>query len=194
MADTDNLQAVDFDPFADGELADATPTTAAQREIWIAARMGDDTSLAYNESITVELFGSLDVDALRGALGEVVRRHESLRATFSPDGQQMCIARALDVPLPLVDVSGAAPEAREVRLAELVEIEAKTAFDLERGTLLRASLVRFGEEDHRLILGSHHIVCDGWSFAVILKDLGPIYSARRAKRVATVAPALPLSV
>lgn len=194
MTTNENLQAVDFDPFESGELADAAPMTAAQHEIWVASRMGDDTSLAYNESITIELRGAVDVAALRAALGELVRRHESLRATFSPDGKQMCIARSLELPLPLIDLSAAPPDARDARLDELIATEAKTAFDLERGPLVRASLAKLAEDDYRLILGSHHIVCDGWSFAVLLKDLGPIYSAKRAARPFEIAPAIPFSV
>ncbi|MFO0554761.1 MAG: amino acid adenylation domain-containing protein [Polyangiaceae bacterium] len=176
----DDLSPVDFDPFADGELSDAAPATAAQTEIWVAAQLGDDTTLAYNESITVELRGALDERALSRALAILPERHEALRTTFSRDGKSVCIARSLEVPIERVDLSTLAPAERDARLAELVRKEATTAFDLERGPLFRVALVRLDEADHRLILGSHHIVCDGWSFAVLLKDLGPLYGAAKA--------------
>jgi amino acid adenylation domain-containing protein len=175
---------VDFDPFADGELVDASPTTAAQREIWVAAQMGDDASLAYNESITIECKGSFDVAAMTSAIRELPGRHASLRATLSRDGRSLCVATSVDVPVPLVDLSSS-PD-REQRLADIVHKESSTPFDIEKGPLLRAAIVKMADDDHRVILGSHHIVCDGWSFAVLLKDLAPLYSAKRAGRTATL--------
>lgn len=175
----DSFAPVDFDPFADGELADASPTTAAQREIWVASQMSEEASLAYNESITMECRGAFDVEAMRAAIRELPARHASLRSTLSRDGGSLCIGTGIEAPVQLTDLSGA-PD-KEARLAEAIHREASVPFDLERGPLFRASILRMAEDDHRIILGAHHVVCDGWSFAVLLKDLAPLYGAKKAK-------------
>lgn len=175
----DELSPVDFDPFADGEIVDVAPATSAQTEIWVASQFGEDAALAYNESITIDFRGPFDREAMRAALQALPRRHEALRATFSHDGKSMCVGTSVEVPVTWVDQLSFPEAEREKNLAELIARESSTRFDLEHGPLLRATIVRMAEEDHRLILGSHHIVCDGWSFAVLLKDLGPLYNAAR---------------
>jgi amino acid adenylation domain-containing protein len=172
------LTAVDFDPFADGELSDAAPTTAAQREIWIASQLDEDASLAYNESITLVCRGPFDRAAMHAAIKELPARHEALRGTLSDDGKSLCIAASIDVPVVDVDAPASDPEAK---LREVILKEAATPFNLSKGPLLRATIVRMADDDHRVVLGAHHIVCDGWSFAVLLKDLAPLYSAKKAK-------------
>ncbi len=182
MSREHELVEVDFDPFADGELADASPTTAAQREIWVASQMSEEASLAYNESITIECRGPFDRAAMEAALRELPARHVSLRSTLSRDGRSLCIGNvgaggAGGLAVGFVALSQLADA--EARLAEAIRKEASTPFDLEHGPLVRATIVKMGDEDHRVILGSHHIVCDGWSFAVLLKDLAPLYSAAK---------------
>lgn len=192
MSDDANLTEVDFDPFADGEVTEAAPATAAQREIWVASRMTDEGSLAYNESITVTLRGPLDLEALRGAVQELEVRHEALRTTFSDDGRMLMVGAARGIDVPLIDLSSAAgvsPDQAELRFQELALREVSTTFDLSHGPLFRAWVARISEEEHRLILSSHHIVCDGWSFAVLLKDLGPLYGAKKRREQAGLAPA-----
>jgi len=173
----EQLVEIDFDPFAEGELLDAATTTSAQREIWVACQMGDDASLAYNESITMECRGAFDVAAMTAAIQELPRRHEALRSTFSRDGKALCVAASTETQVVFVDASG--PGADE-RAAALVREEANSRFDLEKGPLFRATILRAGPEDHRVIIGAHHIVCDGWSFAVLLKDLAPLYNAKKS--------------
>src|SRR5579863_8273872 len=82
----------EHDPFAGPAIASASPTTEPQREIWTAAIVSAEASLAYNESVTLTMRGRLEVDALRDALGQVALRHESVRATFSADGLTMLVA------------------------------------------------------------------------------------------------------
>ncbi|MFX7804487.1 condensation domain-containing protein, partial [Acinetobacter baumannii] len=86
------LTEVDYDPFATPELDRAVVTTAAQREVWLADRLGTEASLAYNESVTLRMDGPLDEAALAAAVQGVVDHHEALRATFSDDGLDMLIA------------------------------------------------------------------------------------------------------
>ena len=143
----------------------------AQERLWFLEQLGGSTS-AYNMPIGARLHGLLDVDALRRALNEVVSRHEALRTTFATEGGQAVAvaAPALEVELELVDLSDAdRPESEAQRvLAEL----ASRPFDLERGPLLRAVLLRVAEQEHVLELVFHHIVCDGCSQAVVMREFG----------------------
>jgi hypothetical protein len=97
--------AVDFDPFAEGEIISTAPTTESQREIWTSVQMGDEANCAYNESQTLTLRGQLDVEALQAAIQALVDRHEALRTTFSPDGTNLCIQAQQVLTVPLRDWS-----------------------------------------------------------------------------------------
>ncbi|WP_449370529.1 amino acid adenylation domain-containing protein [Thiomonas sp.] len=164
--------AVDYDPFADAApVARVAPTTEAQREIWLACQLGGDATLAYNESVSVRLRGPITTDALRRAILGLVARHDALRATFGADGLKMFIAEslALDIPEQHLDTLG--QDARDAALQAHIRTHVETPFDLEQGPLLRASIVRFGPDEVVLILTAHHIICDGWSFGVLLGEL-----------------------
>jgi amino acid adenylation domain-containing protein len=183
----------EFDPFAGPAIVLTAPSTESQREVWTAARMGDDASCAFNESSSLRLRGPLDVEALRGALSGALRRHEALRTTFSPDGTTLCVAASQEVLVPLVDLSGLPAAERESRLARLLAEEVERPFRLETGPLVRFHLVRLDEEEHLLAFTAHHVVCDGWSAGVILRDLAALYSARRRDEAARLPEAFPFS-
>jgi amino acid adenylation domain-containing protein len=171
-------EALDFDPFAGGEILLTAPSTEPQREIWTAARLGHEASLAFNESNSLDLHGALDVGALRAAFQDLVARHESLRATFSSDGTTLVVAAQASAALPLVELATLDEPERAARLAGILAAEVESPFDLEQGPLLRAQVLRLGPEHHRVIFTAHHIVCDGWSTAVLVKDWARLYSAR----------------
>ncbi|AMO60043.1 beta-ketoacyl synthase [Mycolicibacterium phlei] len=146
------------------------PSTESQREVWLAARFVAGNSLAYNEGVLLRLDGALDEDALRAALQTLLDRHESLRAHFSRDGRSLIIKRRLPLELPRLELS-------EAQFEQLCAEEMGRAFDLRRGPLVRFTLVRLDERRHRLVFIAHHAVCDGWSAAVLLSELGALYSA-----------------
>ncbi|MBB3228584.1 amino acid adenylation domain-containing protein [Luteibacter sp. Sphag1AF] len=173
-------QAVDYDPFAGVALARVVPTTAPQREIWLASTLSEEGSLAYNESVSLELTGPLDTTALVAALADLVTRHEALRATVSVDGEELCIAQERDLPCPLVDLATLDAAAQAAAIQAALDDAVTTPFDLEHGPLLRASLLRRGPLHHVLVLTAHHIICDGWSFSVLMNDLATLYGARVA--------------
>lgn len=172
------LEAVDYDPFAGADVARVVPTTEPQREIWLADQLSKEASLAYNESVMLRLEGPLDVDALKRALASLVRRHEALRATISANGEELCIAADLALDVPLNDHAGLSKDGQAEKLAAARARAVETPFDLENGPLFRAELFAFSDE-HVLMLTAHHIVCDGWSFDVIVHDLAAFYSAER---------------
>ncbi|RDS83647.1 amino acid adenylation domain-containing protein [Dyella monticola] len=170
--------AVDYDPFADAALARVVPATASQREIWLAAKLEQEASLAYNESVSIRLCGELDVAALQAALQGVIDRHEALRATLSADGNELCIATHVALDVVAHDLSGLNETERNEKISAALGMAVGTPFDLEHGPLVRAHLLRLAEHEHLLIFTAHHIICDGWSFGVIVRDLAALYAQR----------------
>ncbi|HEX6005846.1 MAG TPA: condensation domain-containing protein, partial [Burkholderiales bacterium] len=170
--------AVDFDPFAESECL-ALPLTGPQREIWAATQQGSDASCAYNQCFALTLRGALSVESLARALHEVTERHAALRARLDPNGEGQRIAAAAPPAMPVDDLSSHHPEQRHDAVARILREEASRPLNLCAGPPLRARLVRESPDLHRLILTVHHIVCDGWSSAVLLADLGRLYAADR---------------
>ncbi|HEY6549033.1 MAG TPA: amino acid adenylation domain-containing protein, partial [Vicinamibacteria bacterium] len=161
----------------------APPLSFAQQRLWFLDRLEPGSS-AYNVPVALRMRGPLAVAALAASFREIVRRHESLRTTFAEAGGQpvQVIAPALDLPLPVVDLEGLPREAREGELARLAGWDAQRSFNLAAGPLVRLLLLRLGEQDHALLLGMHHIVSDGWSMGVFLRELGALYGALLAGR------------
>jgi amino acid adenylation domain-containing protein len=168
---------VDFDPFQDGELGSVASTTESQREIWLSVKNGDEANCAYNESQSLWLHGSLDVGALQSALQELVQRHEALRTTFSPDGAFLCVALSTEITIPLIDLSRLSNGDRQTKLDFLRREAVIQPFDLVRGPLFRAQIIQCRDQEHLVMITAHHIVCDGWSWGVLLPDLAALYSA-----------------
>jgi amino acid adenylation domain-containing protein len=154
------------------------PLSFAQQRLWYLDLLGPGNS-AYCFSYAIRLGGQLDVEALERSSSEIVRRHEALRTTFELVGNQpvQLVAAAQPVPLPVVDLQ-AVPEAeREAEALRLANEEARRPFDLARGPLFRARLLRLGTEDHLLVLALHHSVCDSHSLGILLEELGQLYRA-----------------
>jgi len=168
--------AVDYDPFAGTTLARVAPSTAPQREVWLASKLEPEASLAYNESVSLRLHGDLNVAALQTALGQLLERHETLRATFANDGSELCIAAALDLPCPLRELAWMGPDEQQAEIDATLTRVVSEPFDLDKGPLVRAELLRLSPQEHLLVFTAHHIVCDGWSFGVIVRDLAALYA------------------
>jgi hypothetical protein len=182
------VTAVDYDPFADGALARVVPTTEPQREIWLADQLGRDASLAFNESVTMRLKGRLDVDALRDALQGLLDRHAALRANLGPEGDTLCMLDGVQLELGAFDYATLDEAARDAAVSERLRLAVETPFALQHDRLLRAELLRLGDDDHLLVLTAHHIVCDGWSWWVLTRELAALY-ARRLGNPAALPPA-----
>jgi amino acid adenylation domain-containing protein len=150
----------------------------AQQRLWFLAQLEPD-SAAYNIPAGARLTGALDVDALSRALTEVVRRHESLRTTFPSVGGRpvQAIAAPAPVELPVFDLSTLGEEEREAESRRLLASWAGEPFDLSAGPLLRARLLKTGADAHVLFVCMHHIISDGWSMRVMLRELSAIYAA-----------------
>jgi amino acid adenylation domain-containing protein/non-ribosomal peptide synthase protein (TIGR01720 family) len=156
----------------------ALPLSFAQQRLWFLNEFEPDGA-EYVTYTGLRLRGRLDVTALRGALTELVARHEALRTTFdSADGQAVQVVHPpRPVPLPLRDLSGMPAERQRAELDRIGAAESGRPFDLRTGPLLRASLVRLAGDDHALTLALHHIVTDGWSMGILSDELGAAYRA-----------------
>ncbi|WP_375745203.1 amino acid adenylation domain-containing protein [Corallococcus interemptor] len=156
----------------------ALPLSFAQKRLWVVDRMRPGNA-AYNISGAIRVHGELDAGVLERCIAEIVRRHESLRTTFElVDGEPVQhIAADLDVPLARVDLSDVPqPELDEVVL-RYVSDEAGGSFDLARGPLVRVSLLRMSAREHVLVFVMHHIISDGWSRGILVRDLMALYVA-----------------
>ena len=172
--------AVDFDPFAADPAAPAieqviTPTDA-QREVWLADHLGREASLAYNEAVELDLRGLLDdaaVTRLQGACQAVHQAHQALRSVFSDDGSEMLVQPAEAAPLvfDVVDLRMQDESTRNRRLTDWRQQVVTAPFDLGKGPLFRAHLLRLTDQHGVLLLAAHHLVCDGYSFGIVLRDL-----------------------
>jgi amino acid adenylation domain-containing protein len=189
IATPSHLLAVDFDPFAEGELLLTVPATPSQTEIWLSVQMGDAANRAYNLSQSFRLTGALNQPALVSALQQLVSRHESLRTTFSSNGESLCIVAELLIDLPLVDLTDLRSPEQEIKLAAIVKQDLDLPFNIEQGPLFRAQIIKLAPQEHLLLLNAHHIVCDGWSWGILIEDLGALYSAQ----VQGVSPNLPIA-
>ncbi len=169
----------------EGEL----PLSFAQQRLWFLHQLEPD-SYAYNLVSAVRLRGLLDVDALGRTLDEIVSRHEALRTTFATvEGRPVQhIAPTMELSLTVTDLTATSREEMESRVRALAGEEARRPFNLATGPLTRATLLRLGEEEHIVLFTQHHIVSDGWSMNVLIREVAAFYEAHAAGRAATLAP------
>ena len=151
------------------------PLSFAQERIWFFDQL-EPGSAAYNLPSAITIHGELDIPQLEEAFNRIIERHEILRTVFpSQDGQpQQEILNHLDFKLERMDVRGGEGKAREI-----CQTEATMPFDLARGPLIRGKVIRVDEDEHILMLNMHHIISDGWSMGVLIKELGLILEGRR---------------
>ncbi|HYG61663.1 MAG TPA: amino acid adenylation domain-containing protein, partial [Thermoanaerobaculia bacterium] len=154
------------------------PLSFAQQRLWFIDQLKPGTSL-YNVPVTLRVEGPLHLSVLSLCLSEIVRRHEALRTVFAaPAGSPVQVIQpAAPFVLPVVDLSGLPESRREAPAILLARTEAGRPFDLRRGPLLRGLLVRLDEQDHITVLTMHHIVSDGWSMGILVREVVALYGA-----------------
>ncbi|WP_420127101.1 non-ribosomal peptide synthase/polyketide synthase [Longimicrobium sp.] len=159
------------------------PLSFAQERLWFLDRL-EPGSTTYNIPVARRLGGALDAAALERALGDLVRRHDSLRTVFAEaDGAPVQVITPFGgFTLPVEDLSALGEADRDAAVGRRVSEEARRAFDLSAGPLFRAALLRLDAENHVLLLSMHHIVSDGWSIGVFFRELGALYAAYLAGR------------
>ncbi|HZG52296.1 MAG TPA: amino acid adenylation domain-containing protein, partial [Pyrinomonadaceae bacterium] len=164
------------------------PLSHAQQRLWLLDQLYAGEA-AFNIAAAVRLKGALDAGALARSLSEIVRRHEALRTTFhaTPAGPTQIVNSSFALPLPLTDLRHYEEAERQREAARLADEEARRPFDLARGPLVRAALLRLADELHVLLLTMHHIVSDGQSMGVVVRELGALYAADCAGRPSPLA-------
>ena len=165
------------------------PLSYSQLRLWLLDQLAPGSAY-YNVSLGVPIPARVNATAMQAALNELVRRHETLRTTFAEeDGEPVqVVAPTLTIGLELVDLTTLGVAEREQGVRDVLLQTAQEPFDLRSGPLLRATLVRRRDDDHLLALALHHIVTDGWSMGVFLRELTDVYGAYAAGRRSPLPP------
>ncbi|HEX2178256.1 MAG TPA: condensation domain-containing protein, partial [Actinomycetota bacterium] len=168
------------------------PCSFGQERLWFMDRLSHENAI-YNQTQVVEVQGPLDVEALRRALDEIVRRHDILRTSIREEGGRpvQVVEPELAVPLTFEDLSDLGPAEQQERSRRIVDNQALGIFELATPPLYRMTLLRMGPERHLLISTVHHTIADGWSMRVFRRELAAIYSAFVEGRESPL-PELPL--
>jgi amino acid adenylation domain-containing protein/non-ribosomal peptide synthase protein (TIGR01720 family) len=152
------------------------PLSFAQQRLWFLNQL-EPNSAAYNMPGAVRLQGQLDITALEKTFNEIIRRHEVLRTNFFDlEGQSVARIRAAEnAHLTLIDISDLEHQTAEI--AALVEAEGQKPFDLAHDLLIRTTLLKITDTEHILLLTMHHIVSDGWSLEILVREITTLYAA-----------------
>jgi amino acid adenylation domain-containing protein len=154
------------------------PLSFAQARLWVFDRLNPDSAV-YNVAGAVRLKGRLNLMALEQSFNEIIRRHEVLRTRFTIlDGQPIQDIQAnLQLQIPVIDLRKISGEKRENKAQRLATEEARQLFDLGTGPLLRLKVLKLGEDEHVLLVTTHHIISDGWSIGVLVQEFAQVYEA-----------------
>ncbi|MEM6715425.1 MAG: amino acid adenylation domain-containing protein, partial [Cyanobacteria bacterium P01_C01_bin.147] len=168
------------------------PLSDAQQRQWVLAQLEPDSPF-YVIPTAVQVRGELSVNLLEQSLQQLVERHEVLRTAFSNlEGQaQVEIQPAVSVEIPVVDLQGLTAAEQRQQVQERLQREVQTPFDLGQVPLLRLKVMRLAATDHVVLLSLHHIIADGWSMGILVRELAQIYDALQAGQ-ATELPSLPI--
>ncbi|HEX2270679.1 MAG TPA: condensation domain-containing protein, partial [Pyrinomonadaceae bacterium] len=172
------------------EREGALQLSFAQQRLWFLNKF-EAASPHYNIAAAVKFKGQLDIPALERSLTEITQRHEILRTTFAMNGEEPVqqITEPGTVRLPMMDLQ--AVKQREEEAQALLTAAARRVFDLESGPLLRVMLLRLDTTEHILMVTMHHIISDGWSMGVLIRELTALYNSFSSD-AALVLPDLPV--
>jgi hypothetical protein len=150
----------------------------AQQAVWDFQQLYPE-SCAYNSPIALRFTGTLSPKVLEKSINEIIRRHEILRTTFPIKEEQpvQVIAPSLTLPLKIVDLQDLPKEEREASAQKLIAEEFQHHFDLASSPLIKTTLLRLAPQEHWLLITMHHIITDGWSYGILLQELGTLYNA-----------------
>jgi hypothetical protein len=174
-----SITRVNYDPFTKGRILKVIKPSEAQQEILLACFLGEDlASLSFNESISLVMKGCLNEVYLKNSILKLTEKHDSLRMIFSSDGKHGVILERMKVDFNDSDFSRINESDQEKELEKLKIREVSTVFLLNEGPLIRFRLVKLTQNYHQLIIVAHHVICDGWSFGLILEDIANFYNAQ----------------
>ena len=170
----------------------ALPLSFAQRRLWFLNQL-EPNNPYYNIPMALRLKGTLDVESLKSALNEIIRRHEVLRTTYVLEGDRpaQVISPGLKIDMPVVDLSHVPAESQDSMVRQMAVENGRHVFNLQTGPLIRASLLKLAKQEHVLLFNTHHIANDGWSIWQFANELAPLYDAFRENRPSPL-PELPV--
>jgi amino acid adenylation domain-containing protein len=182
----------DFKTIPQRHRTDPLPLSFAQQRIWFLQQLEPDNPF-YNEQIAIHLTGLLDVVSLEKSLNEMMQRHEALRTTFKMvEGQPVqIIASNLTLSLPVVNLCQLPEAQRQAEIQHIATEQSQRLFDLVNGPLLRWTLLQIGKQEHVLLFNMHHIITDGWSLGIIIRELSALYQEFTTGKPASL-PELPI--
>jgi amino acid adenylation domain-containing protein/non-ribosomal peptide synthase protein (TIGR01720 family) len=157
---------------------DNLPLSYAQQRLWFLQQLEPDNPF-YNIPSALRLRGSLNIPILESCFNQIIQRHEILRTKFSSiDGQPIqIITPELNLTLPIIDLSNLSAKEREAEARRIIDLEAQTPFNLEIPPLLRSSLLRLDKAEYILLFTMHHIISDGWSTDVMVREIVTLYES-----------------
>nr|WCR32674.1 calpinactam synthetase [Mortierella alpina] len=160
----------------------------AQQRLWVLAQL-EGVSENYHVPVALRLRGDLNQNALELTLNTLFARHEALRTVFVPvNGQPQVQLLSADDGMPFVFHNLQEVQDKETMANQLAALEASAPFDMEKGPLVRAQLIKLAEDEHIFLLTQHHIITDGWSLGVMFRELNEFYEAHRAGATTPLAP------
>lgn len=165
------------------------PLSFAQERLWFFDQLEPGNPF-YNLCGAVRVTGQLNAETLRQSIEKIIERHEILRTAFAGGAKEQIqvIFDAKSFPLPLIDLSDRSPEEREKAAQKLSAEAAKMPFNLTQPHLLRAKLLRLSQTEHTLLLSAHHIIFDGWSLGLFLREIAAFYEGLSNKNLASLPP------
>lgn len=154
------------------------PTSYAQQRLWFLDQFAPNSPF-YNIPSAVRFKGKLNVAALEQSINEIIRRHETLRTTFATvDGQPVQVINpSATIDMPKVDLLHLPSDQKLAEAIRLATLDARTPFDLSQGPLIRVTLLQLDQQDHIVLLNMHHIISDGWSMGVLIREIAVLYNA-----------------
>ncbi|HLO50179.1 MAG TPA: amino acid adenylation domain-containing protein [Kamptonema sp.] len=157
---------------------DSAPLSFPQQRLWLLQQI-DRTNASYNEHGAIQLKGALNIPALERSLNEIIKRHESLRTTFKMmEGQPLqIISPSLTIKLPIVNLSDVPLSEQKKQIQLIANQQSQSPFDLAQGPLLRWMLLQTCQQDYVLLVTMHHIIYDGWSYGILMRELAALYEA-----------------
>jgi len=155
------------------------PLSFSQERLWFLEQLEPSRSSAYNMPSAFRITGALNVSALQQSLNEILQRHQALRTTFSSlAGKPIQVIHSeLTLTLPIIELQNVSPDQQRTKAMQLIREEVQRPFELSQLPLLRATLLRLGEDEYLLLLTVHHIVIDFWSKGILFQELSALYEA-----------------
>ncbi|MEM6715874.1 MAG: amino acid adenylation domain-containing protein, partial [Cyanobacteria bacterium P01_C01_bin.147] len=165
------------------------PLADAQQRQWILAQLEPDSPF-YVIPTAVQVQGNLSVDLLQQSLQQLVERHEVLRTAFQDvsGNAQIVLRPSVEIEVPVVDLTELQEAAQQQRMQTQIQAEAQTPFDLSQAPLLRLKVLRLAAQDHVVLLSLHHIIADGWSMGIVVRELAQVYEALRSHQSPELPP------